>query len=447
MNKRYFGTDGIRGTVNSGAMTPEVAMRIGMAAGRYFCRGDHRHRIVIGKDTRLSGYMLEPALVAGFVAVGMDVIQVGPMPTPAIAMLTKSFRADLGVMLTASHNQYEDNGVKLFGPDGYKLSDEAEYEIEQMMDNGLEDHLAPPTATGRAKRLEDVSGRYTEHVKNTLPSGFTLEGMKVVIDCANGAGYKAAPTVLTELGAEVLAFGISPNGKNINKKCGSTYPEYMCDLVRKHKADLGLALDGDADRVLIADDKGVLTDGDQLMGFVAAAWAKEGRLKGNTLVATEMSNMGLDKYLKKFKVDVIRTSVGDRYVVEALREKGLNLGGEQSGHIVFGDYSTTGDGIIAALQVMKLIKESGKKSSDVLHVFKPYPQILKSARYSCPSALENSEVKKRVRDMEEKLGKDSRLLIRKSGTEPVIRVMAEGEDRALLESVVRDICETVENVA
>ncbi len=440
MNKRqYFGTDGIRGTANTLPMTAEVALRVGMAAGAQFRRGDHRHRVVIAKDTRLSGYMLEAAMTAGFTSVGMDVVLVGPMPTPATAMLTRSMRADLGVMISASHNPYEDNGIKLFGPDGYKLSDAIEAEIEARLD-GNRPQLAASRDVGRARRLDDNGhGRYIEVVKSTFPTGRGLDGLKVVIDCANGAAYTLAPTVLTELGAEIVPIGVSPDGFNINKGCGSTDTALMQRTVRETGAHLGIALDGDADRVLMADENGDLLDGDQLMGLIAAYWHRTGRLRGGCLVSTVMSNLGLENYLHAQGIGLARTAVGDRYVVEHMRQHGCNLGGEQSGHIVMTDYTTTGDGLIAALQVMAVILESGKPASETCRVFTPYPQVLKNVKVGGGKPLEDARVQAAIADGEARLRGTGRVLIRPSGTEPKIRVMAEGEDQSLVNAVVDDI--------
>ena len=448
MTRKLFGTDGIRGTANSGAMTAETALKVGMAAGKLFTRGAHRHAVVIGKDTRLSGYMLEPALAAGFISMGMDVILVGPMPTPAIAMLTRSLRADLGVMISASHNPYEDNGIKLFGPDGYKLSDETEAEIERLMANGLGDALAQPAHLGRARRLEDVQGRYVEFAKNTFPRGYRLDGLKVVIDCANGAAYQVAPAALWELGADVVSLGVKPDGFNINKDCGSTDTRAMCRAVVEHGADLGIALDGDADRVMIADEAGALLDGDQLMAMVAENWRAAGRLRGGGIVATVMSNLGLERYLAGIGLKLVRTQVGDRYVVEHMRAHGFNVGGEQSGHIILSDYNTTGDGLIAALEVLAMVVRSGKPASRAGRMFTPLPQLLKNVRFNGGlPPLEDDAVKKAIRAGETRLGAAGRLLIRKSGTEPVIRVMAEGEDEALVSEVIIDIVDAIERVA
>lgn len=444
MTRKYFGTDGIRGAVNSHPMTAEVAMRVGMAAGRIFRRGDHRHRVVIGKDTRLSGYMFEPALTAGFVATGMDAIMVGPMPTPAVAMLTRSLRADLGVMISASHNPFHDNGIKLFGPDGYKLSDNVEADIEALMGKDFNEGLAAPHALGRASRLADAEGRYIEFAKATVPAGLTLDGVKVVIDCANGAAYKVAPTVLWELGAEVVKIGISPDGFNINAECGSTHPQTLAEAVVLHGADIGIALDGDADRLILVDEKGAVIDGDQLMALIAASWLERGQLKGGGIVATVMSNLGLERYLDGLGLQLARTQVGDRYVVEHMRRNGFNLGGEQSGHIVLSDFATTGDGLIAALQVLACIVGGGKPVSEVTRCFETVPQILKNVRFRVDDLLERDETKRLIAAATARLGDMGRLVIRKSGTEPLIRVMAEGDDEMLIRTLVDDICAHVE---
>ncbi len=428
MTRQLFGTDGIRGLANAEPMTAETALRVGMAAGALFTRGDHRHRAVIGKDTRLSGYLLEPALTAGFIAMGMDVIMVGPMPTPAVAMLTRSLRADIGVMISASHNGYHDNGIKLFGPDGYKLSDDTEAEIETLIDSDLARYQAAPAALGRAQRLDDAQGRYIEFVKNTFPRGRRLDGLKAVIDCANGAGYRVAPTALWELGAEVIPLGVEPDGFNINRECGSTDTSAMQAAVRRHGADIGIALDGDADRVLIADEEGTLLDGDQLMAAIARSWHETGRLKGGGLVATVMSNLGLELYAEHSGLRVERTRVGDRYVVEHMRRHGFNVGGEQSGHIILSDYTTTGDGLIAALEVLAVTVRSGRKVSEVGRVFTPLPQLLRNVPFAGQFPLDNASVQSAVREAESRLGRDGRVLIRKSCTEPLIRVMAEGRD-------------------
>ena len=447
MTRKLFGTDGIRGTANVEPMTAETALKVGMAAARHFTRGNHRHRAVIGKDTRLSGYMIEPALTAGFVSMGMDVILVGPMPTPAIAMLTRSLRADLGVMISASHNPYQDNGIKLFGPDAYKLSDAVEAEIEDYADGGMGGHLAAARDLGRARRLDDAQGRYTEFVKQTFPKGLTLEGLKIVVDCANGAAYKVAPEVLWELGADVVPIGVDPDGFNINEGCGSTSPETMCSQVAAHGADLGIALDGDADRVVIADERGALVDGDQIMGLVAEHWNRNARLRGAGVVATVMSNLGLERYLDAHGLRLERTPVGDRHVVEAMREKDFNVGGEQSGHIVLSDYSTTGDGLIAALQVLAAVVEARRPASQVCRVFEPLPQLLRNVSVNGGAPLEAEAVKKAIAAGQRKLGSGGRLLIRASGTEPLVRVMAEGEDEGLISTVVEDIAGVIERAA
>ena len=447
MTRKLFGTDGIRGTANVEPMTAETALRVGMAAGKMFTRGNHRHTVVIGKDTRLSGYLLEPALAAGFIAMGMDVILSGPMPTPAVAMLTRSLRADLGVMISASHNLFEDNGIKLFGPDGYKLSDDTEAEIEALVGNGVHESLAQSDRLGRARRLDDAEGRYIEFAKNTFPKGLRLDGLKVVIDCAHGAAYKVAPAALWELGAEVVRLGVSPDGFNINRDCGSTSIDSMCRKVVEEGADLGIALDGDADRVLIADENGTLVDGDQLMAAVARTWHEADRLRGGGIVATVMSNLGLERYLEGIGLTLVRTQVGDRYVVEHMRRHGYNIGGEQSGHIILNDYNTTGDGLIAALEVLSVIVRSDLPASQVAHIFTPLPQLLRNVRYNGSPPLEQDAVRKAVAAGETRLGASGRVLIRESGTEPVIRVMAEGEDEGLITAVVDDIVQAVESVA
>ena len=447
MSRKLFGTDGIRGTANKDPMTAETALRVGMAAGRLFTRGDYRHRVVIGKDTRLSGYMLEPALTAGFISVGMDVVLLGPLPTPAVGMLTRSLRADLGVMISASHNPFHDNGIKLFGPDGFKLSDSVELEIERLMENGLDEVRAGPRHLGRARRLEDSQARYIEFVKATFPRRLSLEGLKVVVDCANGAAYKVAPSVLWELGAEVVPIGVDPDGFNINDGCGSTAAETMCQTVRETGADLGIALDGDADRVLIADENGRIVDGDQLMGLIAHYWRQTEQLKGGGLVATVMSNLGLEKYLDGLGIRLARTQVGDRYVVEHMRKHGFNVGGEQSGHIILSDYSTTGDGLIAALQVLAVIRETNQPVSQACHLFDPYPQLLRNVRLQDGALLDRPHVVEAIRLGELRLGSKGRVLIRKSGTEPVVRVMAEGEDEALVAEVVDEISAALERIS
>jgi phosphoglucosamine mutase len=447
MARKYFGTDGIRGTANEGTMTAETALRVGMAAGRVFRRGDHRHRVVIGKDTRLSGYMLEPALTAGFTSMGMDVFLFGPLPTPAVAMLTRSLRADLGVMISASHNSFEDNGIKFFGPDGFKLSDEIELEIEHHIDNGLADNLASSRDLGRAKRIDDAQARYIEHVKHSFPRDLTLEGLRIVIDCANGAAYKVAPAVLYELGADVVTVGTEPNGFNINDDCGSTAPQRMCATVRERRADIGIALDGDADRLIICDENGHVIDGDQIMALIARSWKAADKLSAPGIVSTVMSNLGLERYLATLGLDLVRTQVGDRYVVEHMRKAGFNVGGEQSGHIVLKDFGTTGDGLVAALQVLAVLKAEDKPVSELCHLFDPLPQLLKNVRFKKGEPLGEADVKDAIREGEARLGKGGRLVIRKSGTEPLIRVMGEGDDETLLRAVVRDICSAIESHA
>src|SRR5438128_4888793 len=442
MTRKLFGTDGIRGTANSEPMTPETALKVSMAAGECFHNGAHKHLVVIGKDTRLSGYMLEPALTAGFVTMGMDVVLVGPLPTPAIAMLTRSLRADLGVVLSASHNPYGDNGIKLFGRDGYKLSDKLELKIEACLADGPR-RRAAPAELGRVKRLEDAGGRYIEFVKQSFPRGLRLDGLRIVVDCAHGAGYKVAPTVFWKLGAEVFSLGVSPDGLNINRECGALSPEQMRREVLARRADIGIALDGDADRLIVADERGVILDGDQLMALIATNLARGARLAGGALVATIMSNPGLERYLAGQNIGMHRTGVGDRYVVEAMRTLGCNLGGEQSGHIILSDYATTGDGLIAALQVLAAIVETGHHASEVCRVFEPVPQLLRNVRYDHGRPLESRRVQRAIAAGEERLGNAGRLVIRNSGTEPVIRVMAQGEDEALLSSVVDEICAAV----
>lgn len=447
MIRKLFGTDGIRGTANTEPMTAETALKVGMAAAAQFTRGEHRHRVVIGKDTRLSGYMIEPALTSGFVSMGMDVILVGPMPTPAVAMLTRSLRADLGVMISASHNPFGDNGIKLFGPGGFKLSDAVEAKIEQRINAGMSGSLADPAKLGKAKRLDDAHGRYSEHVKRTFPKGLTLDGLKIVVDCANGAAYKVAPEVLWELGADVIAVGVEPDGFNINKNCGSTYPETLSSAVVAHGADIGIALDGDADRVLVVDEAGELIDGDQLMALIAAKWAQDGQLKGGGIVATVMSNLGLERYLTSIGLKLARTRVGDRYVVEHMLEHGFNIGGEQSGHIVLADYGSTGDGLVAALQVLAVVLRDGRPASVACRPFIPLPQLLRNVRYDGGQPLEDAAVKESITAGEQKLSGTGRLLIRKSGTEPLIRVMAEGSDEQMVDAVVGDIVSAVQKAA
>ncbi len=447
MTRKLFGTDGVRGRANSHPMTADLALKIGEAAGRYFRRdGSPAHRVVIGKDTRLSGYMFENALTAGFTSTGMNVLLLGPVPTPAVGMMVRSMRADVGVMISASHNPHHDNGIKFFGPDGFKLNDEAEAAIE----TAIFSEIVPASAEniGRAKRIDDGLFRYVERVKSTFPSDLNLEGLKVVVDCANGAAYKAAPAVLWELGAEVIPVGVSPNGKNINEGCGSTNTQLAAETVIAHGADVGICLDGDADRVMILDEKGQVADGDQIMGLFAARWAQEGRLNGKTLVATVMSNLGLERYLTGNDIALYRTAVGDRYVVEAMRAQGFNLGGEQSGHIVMTDFATTGDGLLAGLQFLGEMKRTDKAASAIRQVFDPVPQLLKNVRYAEGSTpLEADTVKAAIRDAEERLVGTGRLLIRKSGTEPLVRVMAECEDSTLLTQVVDGIVAEVEAAA
>ena len=447
MIRKLFGTDGIRGTANAEPMTADTALKVGMAAGLHFTRGDHRHRVVIGKDTRLSGYMIEPALTAGFVAAGKDPILVGPMPTPAVAMLTRSLRADLGVMISAPHNPYQDNGIKLFGPDGFKLSDEVEAEIEDRIDGDMNPDLAAPGELGRALRLDDAQGRYIEFVKRTLPRGLTLDGIKIVIDCANGAAYKVAPTVLWELGADVIPVGVDPDGFNINQDCGSTETDFMQEQVVAHGADIGIALDGDADRVLISDETGQLIDGDQIMAVIAKSWAQKGFLHGDGVVATVMSNLGFEKYLESQGLSLIRTNVGDRYVVEHMRNNGFNLGGEQSGHVVLSDFCTTGDGLVAALQILAVLGEIEKPASEACRLFQPYPQLLKNVSVNGGDVLNVKSVKQAITDAEVKLKGSGRVLIRKSGTEPLVRVMAEGEDEGLIALIVNDIVDEIKRAA
>ncbi|MEM7446216.1 MAG: phosphoglucosamine mutase [Pseudomonadota bacterium] len=449
MTRKLFGTDGIRGTANTEPMTAETALRVAAAAGEHFRNGDHRHSVVIGKDTRLSGYLLEPALTAGFISMGMDVILVGPLPTPAVAMLTRSMRADLGVMVSASHNPYQDNGIKLFGPDGYKLSDEVEAAIEQRMDRSFADDLAAPSDLGRARRMDDAQGRYIEFVKSSFPRGLRLDGLKIVVDCANGAAYRVAPRILWELGAEIVEIGVAPDGLNINRGCGATDTAAMREAVVVHGADVGISLDGDADRLIMADENGTQIDGDQLMGVIAESWAGSGRLQGGGVVATVMSNLGLERHLTRLGLSLARTAVGDRYVVEHMRREGFNLGGEQSGHIVLSDYATTGDGLAAALQILAVIQQRGEPASTVCRAFAAVPQLLRNVRYSPTgqiAPLEAETVKMAIRDGEHRLDGVGRLVIRKSGTEPLIRVMAEGDDEALIASVVDTICEKVASV-
>jgi phosphoglucosamine mutase len=441
MGRKFFGTDGIRGRTNADVMTADMALKVGQAAGAHFVRGDHRHRVVIGKDTRLSGYMIENALVSGFTSVGMDVVQVGPMPTPAVAMLTRSMRADLGVMISASHNPYYDNGIKLFGPDGYKLSDADEAAIEALL--SLPPMLADGSKIGRARRVEDARGRYIHAAKLCFPEELRLDGMKIAIDCANGAAYQVAPSALWELGGDMVTLGVSPNGTNINDKCGSTSPALLQETVVASGADIGIALDGDADRLIIVDEKGKIVDGDQIMALIGISWAREGRLTGGGVVATVMSNLGLERCLQAEGLTLERTAVGDRNVLERMRSGGFNVGGEQSGHMILSDYATTGDGLVASLQVLAELIRQGKPASEVLHLFDPVPQLLKNVRFSGGKPLENADVKSAIESAEAELKGSGRLVIRASGTEPLIRVMAEGDDRAQVERVVGEICDAV----
>jgi phosphoglucosamine mutase len=446
MTRKYFGTDGIRGRANQ-VITPDLALKVGMAAGLIFSRGDHRHRVVIGKDTRLSGYMIENAMVAGFTSVGMDVLLLGPMPTPAVAMLTRSMRCDIGVMISASHNPYDDNGIKLFGPDGVKLSDDVEAEIEALIDADLSPKLAASGDLGRARRIEGVHDRYIEFAKRTLSRDMSLDGVRVVLDCANGAGYKVAPEALWELGAEVISIGVEPNGFNINKDVGSTAPTALIQKVHEVRADVGIALDGDADRLIMVDEKGRLVDGDQLMAVVAESWAEEGRLSRPGIVASIMSNLGLERFLNGIGLELKRTAVGDRYVAEAMREGGYNVGGEQSGHIIMSDYTTTGDGLLAALQILAVVKKKDRPISEVCRRFEPLPQILKNVRYRSGKPLEQQGVMSAIESARAQLGAGGRLVIRPSGTEPVIRVMAEGDDPELVAKVVNDVVGAVTEAA
>jgi len=446
MKRRYFGTDGIRGQSNIFPMTPDLAMRVGIAVGTIFRRGAHRHRVVIGKDTRLSGYMLENAMVAGFTAAGIDAFILGPIPTPAVAMLTRSLRADIGVMISASHNPFQDNGIKLFGPDGYKLSDEIEMEIEELIDKDITAQLARAAEIGRAKRIDGVHDRYIEHAKRTLPRDTTLKGLRVAIDCANGAAYRVAPAALWELGADVVTIGNEPDGLNINLDCGSTHPETLQRKVHEVRADIGIALDGDADRVQIVDENGKFIDGDQLMAVIAESWAADGMLRGGGIVATVMSNLGLERFLSGKGLGLQRTKVGDRYVVEHMRQHDYNVGGEQSGHIVLSDFGTTGDGLVAALQVLACVKRSGRTVSEVCNRFEPVPQVLKNVRIQAGAPLEDAVVRQAIADAESELARNGRLLIRPSGTEPLIRVMAEGDDRAQVERIVDELVGVIGSV-
>ncbi|MDY7097930.1 MAG: phosphoglucosamine mutase [Pseudomonadota bacterium] len=442
MARKFFGTDGIRGRTNAGVMTAATAMKVGQAAGRHFVRGGHRHRVVIGKDTRLSGYMMESALVAGFTSVGVDVIMTGPLPTPAIALLTREMRADLGVMISASHNLFPDNGIKLFGPDGYKLSDEAELEIERLLETDIP--LVPAESIGRARRIEDARGRYIHAVKDSVSSEVRFDGLKVVVDCAHGAAYQVAPSAIWELGAEVIALGVNPNGTNINDGVGSTAIEALQAKVVEEGADIGIALDGDADRLIVVDEKGKKVDGDQIMALIASRMQEKGALTGGGVVATVMSNLGLERYLQSIGLTLERTKVGDRYVLERMKEGGFNVGGEQSGHMILTDHGTTGDGTVAALRVLTSLVRSGKPASEILHLFDPVPQLLKNVRYEGGAPLENDNVKAAIAAAETELEGNGRLVIRASGTEPVIRVMAEGDDPARVESVVDSVCAAVQ---
>ncbi|GAA4018777.1 phosphoglucosamine mutase [Sphingomonas swuensis] len=445
MARKFFGTDGIRGLTNTEPMTAEVALKVGQAAGAHFLRGDHRHRVVIGKDTRLSGYMMESALVAGFTSVGMDVVLLGPMPTPAVAMLTRSMRADLGVMISASHNPFADNGIKLFGPDGFKLSDADELEIERLLEQKVE--LVDARKIGRAKRIEDARGRYVHFAKSTFPDKLRLDGLKIVVDCANGAAYHVAPDALWELGAEVIPLGVQPNGTNINHECGSTHPQLLQETVVASGADIGLALDGDADRLIVVDETGKVIDGDQLMALIALDQKRMGLLQGGGVVATVMSNLGLERHLAAAGLALHRSKVGDRYVLEGMREHGCNVGGEQSGHIILTDHATTGDGLVAGLQILAAMVGQGKVASDLLNQFEPVPQLLRNVRFKAGAPLEAAEVQSCIADAERQLDGRGRLVIRKSGTEPLIRVMAEGDDKSEVEDVVARICAAVEKAA
>lgn len=447
MTRNFFGTDGVRGKVNVEPMTASTLLKLAMAAALQFRRGHHRHHVVIGKDTRLSGYMIEPALTAGFVSMGMDVTLLGPLPTPAVAMLTRSLRADMGVMISASHNPFDDNGVKLFGPDGNKLSDETEAHIEKRMRADMQAELATPRAFGRAMRLDDAKGRYIEFVKNSFPRGLRLDGLRIVLDCANGAAYKVAPAVLWELGAEVIPLAVQPDGTNINRACGAVAPEAMMESVVMHGADIGIALDGDADRLIVADEKGARIDGDQIMALIAQSWQTQGLLRGGHVVATVMSNLGLERFLATQNIGLKRTPVGDRYVVEQMGASGCNLGGEQSGHIVMSDFCTTGDGLIAALQVLAVLVQKKDKASSLLRLFTPVPQKLSNVRVTSTAILEHAPVQTAIAAAEKKLGQAGRLLVRKSGTEPLIRVMAEGDDEKLINEVVDSLCATLQKAA
>ena len=448
MSRNYFGTDGIRGRANSWPMDAATVLKVGAAAGTKYRRGSHRHRVVVGKDTRLSGYMIEQALTAGFLSAGMDVFLFGPLPTPAVAMLTRSLRADLGVMISASHNPFHDNGIKIFGPDGFKLSDEDEAAIEALVESGDSMTFAKPDKMGRAKRIEDAQARYIEFAKHTFPKELSLSGLRVVIDCANGAAYRVAPDALWELGAEVIAIGIEPNGFNINDNCGSTAPDKLQDKVRELRADIGIALDGDADRLILVDERGNLINGDQVMALIATQWHQSGRLRGGGIVATVLSNLGLERYLSSLDLGLLRTRVGDRYVVEHMRSQGCNVGGEQSGHIVLSDFGTTGDGLVAALQVMAAVKQSDKPVSQVTQLFTPLPQVQRNARYGEFNPLDTDQVRQAIAEAMSRLDQNGgRLLVRPSGTEPLIRVMAEGEDPSLIGKLVDELVSLIEKQA
>jgi len=446
MVRRYFGTDGIRGRANR-VITPELALKVGQAAGLIFRNGEHRHRVLIGKDTRLSGYMIENALVAGFTSVGMDVLLTGPIPTPGVAMLAHTMRADLGVMISASHNPFDDNGIKIFGPDGFKLSDEVELKIEALLDSDMSKQLAGAKDLGRARRIDGVQDRYIEFAKRTLPRGITFEDLRIVIDCANGAAYKVAPGALWELGAEVIPIGVDPDGFNINKDCGSTDLDALTHKVREMRADIGIALDGDADRVLIVDERGHVVDGDQLLAVIAESWKEDGRLQGGGVVSTVMSNLGFERHLAAQGLNLVRTPVGDRYVIEQMRAQGFNIGGEPSGHIILSDYATTGDGFVAALQVLAVVKRKNKPVSEVCHRFEPLPQVLKNVRFKAGKPLESDSVRSAIASAESRLGEGGRLLVRPSGTEPVIRVMGEGDDKAVVEAAVDDVIDALTKAA
>ncbi len=451
MTRKYFGTDGIRGKANTYPMTADMALKAAMATALVLKEegraGEHKNRAVIGKDPRLSGYMLEQAMTAGFLAMGMDVFLTGPLPTPAIARLTRTLRADVGVMISASHNNYQDNGIKLFGADGYKLPDEMEREIESWMDRDMNAELPGPESLGKATRIDDAPGRYIEFIKRSFPREFTLEGMKIVVDCANGAAYKVAPQLLWELEAEVIAIGVAPNGRNINKSCGATDTAALQARVLEEGADIGIALDGDADRLIVVDEKGIRVDGDQIMALLALTKKEQGFLQGNGLVTTVMSNLGMERFLNAQGLDVIRTAVGDRYVIEAMRAGGYNIGGEQSGHLIMADFSTTGDGLLAALQVLAVVKDKGRPASEALHLFDPLPQILRNVRFEAGAPLDNEQVKTAIQKAEETFSNDGRVLVRASGTEPLIRVMAEGDDPTKVETIVNDLCSVIETAA